>query len=189
MKKGLLIIFSGPSGVGKGTILNDLLAIKSLKLSYSVSMTTRDPRPGEIDGKSYFFVSKERFAQAVKNGELLEHAEFVGHSYGTPKAYVDEQRAKGKNIILEIETKGAKQVKKKYGEDVVSIYVVPPSIEVLKERLVGRNTEPKDVIRKRVAKAKRELKSLDLFDYVVTNDDLKKTEKTIKEIIKKEMSK
>lgn len=189
MKKGLLIIFSGPSGVGKGTILNDLLNTKYLKLSYSVSMTTRSPRPGEVNGKNYFFVTKEEFENAIKNKELLEHAEFVGNYYGTPKSYVDEQRAKGKNIILEIETKGAKQVIKKYGDDVLSIYVVPPSIEELENRLIGRNTESKDVIKKRVAKAKRELKSLDMFKYVVVNDDLKKTEKEIKNIIKNEMSK
>lgn len=189
MKKGLLIIFSGPSGVGKGTILNELLKDKTLKLTYSVSMTTRSPRPGEVHGKNYFFVSKDEFQQAIKNKELLEYAEFVGNYYGTPKAYVDEQRAKGKNIILEIETKGAKQVIKKFGDDVLSIYVVPPSIDELQRRLETRNTEPMEIIKKRVAKAKRELKSLDMFNYVVTNDDLKETENKIKGIIKDEMSK
>lgn len=189
MKKGLLIVFSGPSGVGKGTILNELLKDKSLKLTYSVSMTTRKPRPGEVDGKNYFFVNKEEFDKAIKDGELLEYAEFVGNKYGTPKAYVEKQRAKGKNIILEIETKGAKQVIKKFGSDVLSIYVVPPSIKELKHRLEHRNTEPADIIKKRVEKARRELKSLDLFDYVVTNDDLKATEDRIRDIIKKEMDK
>lgn len=189
MKKGLLIVFSGPSGVGKGTILNDLLNNKSLKLAYSVSMTTRNPRPGEVNGKNYFFVSRDEFKEAIKNKELLEYAEFVGNYYGTPKAYVDEQRAKGKNIILEIETKGAKQVIKKFGDDVVSIYVVPPSIAELQKRLETRNTEPAEIIKKRVAKAKRELKTLDMFDYVVTNDDLKQTEKKIRDIIKEEMNK
>ena len=110
MKKGLLIVFSGLSGVGKGTILAELMKMEDLNLAYSVSMTTRDPRPGEVDGVNYFFVSKKRFLEAVKNGELLEHARFVDNDYGTPKAYVDEQRQLGKNVVLEIEIKGARQI-------------------------------------------------------------------------------
>ena len=190
MKKGFLIVYSGPSGVGKGTIMKELLKTKYLKLSYSVSMTTRKPRPGEVDGKDYFFVTKKRFEKAIENKELLEHATFVGNYYGTPKAYVKEMTEKGNNVVLEIETKGAKQVIKKYGdENVLSIYIAPPSIEELRKRLTGRNTESKEIINKRIATAKREMKKLDLFDYVVVNDDLNKAIKEIKEIIKKEMKK
>ena len=186
MKKGLLIVYSGPSGVGKGTILKELLPIKSLKLCFSVSMTTRKPRPGEIDGKDYFFVSKKRFEQAIKNKELIEYAEYVGNYYGTPKEYIEKKRNEGYNIILDIETKGAKQIKKKFKEDVVSIYIVPPSIEELKRRLIERGTESIDVINKRIAKTKRQLKDTSVFDYTVINDELKKATKEVKEIIKKE---
>ena len=110
MKKGLLIVFSGVSGVGKGTILSKLMPMKELNLVYSVSMTTRKPREGEIEGVNYFFVSKKRFVQAIKNDELLEHARFVGNDYGTPKEYVEKMMAEGKNVVLEIEINGAKQI-------------------------------------------------------------------------------
>lgn len=190
MKKGFLIVYSGPSGVGKGTIMKELLSLKTLKLCFSVSMTTRKPRPGEVDGKDYFFVSKKRFEKAIENKELLEHACFVGNYYGTPLNYVKEMTEKGYNVVLEIETKGAKQVIKKYGDDnVLSIYIAPPSIEELDKRLTGRNTESKEVIKERIATAKREMKKLDLFDYVVVNDDLKKAIKDVKNIIKAEMKK
>lgn len=132
MKKGLLIVFSGVSGVGKGTILSKLMPMEDLQLAYSVSMTTRAPREGEVDGVNYFFVSKKRFLEAVKKGELLEHARFVGNDYGTPKAYVQQMREEGKNVLLEIEINGAKQVMEKC-PDALSIYIVPPSIEELEE--------------------------------------------------------
>lgn len=190
MKKGFLIIYSGPSGVGKGTIMKELLPIKYLKLCFSVSMTTRKARPGEVDGKDYFFVTKKRFEKAIENKELLEYATFVDNYYGTPKAYVKEMTDKGYNVVLEIETKGAKQVIKKFGdENVLSIYIAPPSIEELRKRLEGRNTESKEIINKRIATAKKEMKKLDLFDYVVVNDDLKKATKEVKDIIKTEMKK
>lgn len=189
MKKGLLIVYSGPSGVGKGTILAELLKVKSLKLCFSVSMTTRKPRPGEIDGKDYFFVTKKRFEKAIENKELVEWAEYVDHYYGTPKSYIEEMRNKGYNIILDIETKGAKQVIKKYKDDVISIYIVPPSIEELERRLYERGTETKEVINKRIAKTKRQLKDTSVFKYKVVNDDLKTAIKDVKNIIKDEMKK
>lgn len=190
MKKGFLIVYSGPSGVGKGTILKELLPIKSLKLSYSVSMTTRKPRPGEVNGKDYFFVTKKQFEKAIENNELLEHATFVNNYYGTPKSYVKEMTDKGYNVLLEIETIGAKQIIKKFGdENVLSIYIAPPSVKELKRRLIGRNTEPIEIINKRVEKARRELKKLDLFDYVVVNKDVKQACKEVKDIIKNEMKK
>lgn len=190
MKKGFLIVYSGPSGVGKGTILKELLPIKSLKLCYSVSMTTRKPRQGEVDGKDYFFVSKKRFEEAIKKGELLEYAKFVDNYYGTPKAYVEEMTSKGMNVVLEIETIGAKKILKKFGdENVVSIYILPPNMMELERRLKERNTESPEVIKKRIAKARREIKKLDMFDYVVVNDDLKTAIKDVKNIIKIEMKK
>ena len=188
MKKGLLIIFAGPSGVGKGTILKELLKDKSLNLAYSISMTTRAPRPGEVDGESYFFVSKEAFKKAIENDELLEYARYVDTYYGTPKFYVDAQRSEGKNVILEIETVGAEKVMDKCKDDVTSIYLVPPSMEELEHRLRNRKTETEDKIQKRIETAKGELLKLNKFKYVVTNDDIDVTIKNIKEIILKEIS-
>ena len=188
MKKGLLIIFAGPSGVGKGTILKELLKDKSLNLAYSISMTTRAPRPGEVDGESYFFVSKEAFKKAIENDELLEYARYVDNYYGTPKFYVDAQRSEGKNVILEIETVGAEKVMDKCKDDVTSIYLVPPSMEELEHRLRNRKTETEDKIQKRIETAKGELLKLNKFKYVVTNDDIDVTIKNIKEIILKEIS-
>ena len=191
MKKGLLIVFSGLSGVGKGTILAELMKMEDLNLAYSVSMTTRDPRPGEVDGVNYFFVSKKRFLEAVKNGELLEHARFVDNDYGTPKAYVDEQRQLGKNVVLEIEIKGARQIMDKC-PDSLSIYIVPPSIEELERRLRERQSEDDQTIMKRVSKARQELKELhesDIYEHIVCNDDLDKAIAEVREIILTEMKK
>lgn len=189
MKKGLLIIFAGLSGVGKGTILKDVMSNEELKLAYSVSMTTRAPRPGEVNGVNYFFVTKEEFEKAVEEDKLLEHAEFVGNCYGTPKDYVEKKREEGYNVLLEIETNGAKQIISKYGSDVVSIYVLPPSIEELENRLIGRGTESKEVIAKRIEKARLEMKEVDMFNYIVVNDDLDKAKKEVEDIIRKEMNK
>ena len=191
MKKGLLIVFSGLSGVGKGTILAELMKMEDLNLAYSVSMTTRDPRPGEVDGVNYFFVSKKRFLEAVKNGELLEHARFVDNDYGTPKAYVDEQRQLGKNVVLEIEIKGARQIMEKC-PDSLSIYIVPPSIEELERRLRERQSEDDQTIMKRISKARQELKELqesDIYEHIVCNDDLDKAIAEVREIILTEMKK
>ena len=188
MEKGLLIVYSGLSGVGKGTILSQLMPMEDLNLAYSVSMTTRKPREGEVDGVNYFFVSKKRFLEAVKKGELLEHARFVGNDYGTPKDYVEKMREEGKNVILEIEIRGAKQVMEKC-PDALSIYIVPPSLEELERRLRERGTEDEETILKRVSKAREELKDIDFYEHIVCNDDLDKAVQEVREIILNEMNK
>ena len=188
MKKGLLIVYSGLSGVGKGTILEKLMPMKDLNLAYSVSMTTRAPRPGEVDGVNYFFVTKDEFKQAILDGKLLEHARFVENDYGTPKDYVEKMRNEGKNVILEIEIRGAKQVLEKC-PDALSIYIVPPSMEELERRIRERKSEDEDTIMKRMAKAKRELEEIDLYEHVVCNDDLDKATQEIRQIILDEMNK
>lgn len=188
MKKGLLIVYSGLSGVGKGTILQKLMPMEDLNLAYSVSMTTRAKREGEVEGQSYFFVSKERFKEAILNGELLEHARFVENDYGTPKEYVEKMRNEGKNVVLEIEIRGAKQVLEKC-PDALSIYIVPPTMEELERRIRERNTEDEDTIMKRIAKARREMQEIDFYEHVVCNDDLDKATQEIREIILNEMNK
>ena len=188
MKKGLLIVFSGVSGVGKGTLLDRLMPMEDLNLAYSVSMTTRAPREGEVEGEDYFFVSKKRFVEAIKNDELLEHARFVGNDYGTPKAYVEEQRNLGKNVILEIEIRGAKQIMEKC-PDALSIYIVPPSLEELERRLRARGTEDDETIMKRISKAKKELKDTDSYEHIVCNDDLDVAVEEIRQIILNEIDK
>ncbi|MBR5341192.1 MAG: guanylate kinase [Erysipelotrichaceae bacterium] len=188
MEKGLLIVFSGVSGVGKGTILKELMAMEDLNLAYSVSMTTRQPREGEVEGVNYFFVSKKRFLEAVKKGELLEHARFVDNDYGTPKAYVEQMREAGKNVVLEIEIRGAKQILKKC-PDALSIYIVPPSMEELEKRLKERKSEDEQTIMKRISKAKKELKEIDFYEHIVCNDDLATAVEEIRQIILNEMNK
>lgn len=189
MKKGLLIVFSGPSGVGKGTVIERLMQQKDLNLVYSVSMTTRQPRAGEVDGVNYFFVTKEEFQRAVYNDELLEHACFVDNYYGTPKKYVDAMRNEGKNVLLEIETVGAKQVmnKAKYDNGCLSIFLVPPNIDELKNRIRHRNSESEEVLEKRIRKATQELKETFRYQHVVCNDEVDDTVNKIADIIKKKM--
>ncbi len=188
MKKGLLIVLSGPSGVGKGTILKELMKDESLKLSYSVSMTTRDKREGEIDGVNYHFVSKDRFLEAIDNDELLEYAEFVGNYYGTPLDEVVKLREKGRNVVLEIEVQGCKQVQEKINE-ALTIFLVPPSMEELENRIRGRKTEPEEIIQERLAKAEREMKMMDQYKYVICNDDIDLAVEIISVIIKRYMEK
>lgn len=189
MKKGLLIVFSGPSGVGKGTIIKELMNDENLNLVYSISMTTRAPREGEVDGVNYFFVSKERFNEAIYNDELLEHACFVDNFYGTPKAYVEKMRNEGKNVLLEIETVGAKQVMNHYEDDkgCVSVFIVPPSIEELESRIRGRKTESEEVIKKRIFKATQELRETYRYQHVVCNDNIENAVMKVKDIVNKSM--
>ncbi len=183
MTRGLLIILSGPSGVGKGTVREELFKDESLNLAYSISMTTRLPRERERDGIDYFFVSQETFEENIEKDELLEHAAFVGNYYGTPKRYVEQLLDEGKNVVLEIEVQGALQVMEKR-PDALTIFLVPPSFEELERRIRGRNTETEEVVRERLEKASRELKTKDKYKYVVVNDDVMLAKEKIAEIIK-----
>ena len=191
MKRGLLIIMSGPSGVGKGTVRLELVKDKKLNLFYSVSMTTRSPRPGEKDGSDYYFVSHEEFDRQIANNNLLEWAEFVGNKYGTPKDKVDAKRDAGVNVLLEIEVKGTAQVLSKLqgDKDVVSIFIAPPSIEELERRIRGRSTEPDEVIKKRLARCQAELELKSQYDYIVVNYDLAQCVDEVKNIILSKMNK
>ena len=186
MKKGLLIIISGPSGVGKGTVRQYFMKKEELNLVYSTSMTTRAPREGEVDGVDYFFSSKEEFETAIANGELLEWAEFVGNYYGTPLKEVERLREEGKNVILEIEVQGATQVREKC-PDALTIFMIPPSMEELENRIRGRRSEPEEIIQQRLAKAQRELDLVKEYKYVVCNDDPELAAEFIALIIKRNM--
>lgn len=186
MKKGLLLVISGPSGVGKGTVRKYLEKDPSLKLAYSTSMTTRQPRPGEKDGVDYFFVDPDTFENAEKSGKLLESAEFVGNRYGTPVDEVEHLREEGKNVLLEIEVQGARQVQKKVPE-AVSIFIIPPSMEELEKRIRGRETEPEEIIAQRLAKAEKEMKTVSDYKYIVCNDDPKLAADLIGTIIHRHM--
>jgi guanylate kinase len=188
MKPGLLIILSGPSGVGKGTIRKRIMEDESLQLSYSVSMTTRTKRNGELDGKDYFFVDASTFQSAIDQDNLLEWAEFVGNRYGTPKAVVEQLRQLGKNVLLEIEINGAKQViAKTMGPGLVTIFLMPPSFEALEARIRKRKTESEAIIQERLEKAKREMNLHHDYQYLVINDHLERAAEQIKQIIKERM--
>ena len=187
MKKGLLIVYSGPSGVGKSTILHEVLKDETLNLEFSVSMTTRLPREGEVDGKDYFFVSKETFEKAIEDDKFLEHARYVENYYGTPRDYVEQERNKGKNVILEIDVQGGLQVIEKCS-DCISIFIMPPSIDELRSRLSGRGTEKEEVINKRVDEAQREIKQGSVYKYHVVNNDIETSIKEVSDILKKEMA-
>ena len=180
---------SGPSGVGKGTVTKEVMKDKSLNLFYSVSMTTRPQRPGEENGREYYFVSKEEFQRNIDNNNLLEWAEFVGNRYGTPKDKVEEMRDKGYNVYLEIEVNGTTQVLKQYsGNDVVSIFLIPPSLEELEKRIRGRSTESEEVIKARLEKARRELGLKFNYEYIVLNDEIERAAEEIKGIIRSKMN-
>lgn len=180
--KGLLIVLSGPSGVGKGTVRKALFENYDVNLSYSISMTTRSMRPGEVDGKDYYFVSKDEFLERIKDDKFLEYANFVGNYYGTPLDKVNEKREAGNDVILEIEVQGATQVKNKV-PDCVRIFLIPPSKEELFERLKKRGTESLEVINERIKKSESEFKYAKDYDYVVVNDDVNKAAEKILAII------
>mgnify|MGYP001035528882 FL=1 len=188
--KGLLIVLSGPSGVGKGTVRKILMEDKSLNLAYSISMTTRKPRVGEVDGEDYFFVSQAEFDKAIDNDELLEHARFVNNSYGTPKTYVEKLRNEGKNVLLEIETNGARAVMEKTKGDnlFLSIFLLPPSLEELEKRIRGRRTEEEEIVQERLSKARSEISLQDLYDFKVVDITPEQAAKEISDIIKSKMS-
>ena len=169
-EKGKLIVISGPSGAGKSSVVNRAIQGRE-DMCFSTSVTTRDPRPGEIDGKDYFFITPERFRDMVKNNELLEHAEYVAHSYGTPRAFVEQRMGEGFNVILDIEVQGARQVKEKMPEAIL-VFILPPSMQELRRRLEKRGTDSAEVIDARLLRAREELKEAPLYDYVIINDDL-----------------
>lgn len=183
--RGLLVVISGPSGVGKGTVRKALFEMPNHNLTYSVSMTTRKMRPGEVDGKDYYFVSDEEFDRRIEEGKFLEHAEFVGHKYGTPLDKVEEQLNKGSEVVLEIDAQGARQVKEKM-PDCVMIFIAPPSKQALYDRLKKRNTESEEVIHERIAKANDEFKMASLYDYIVVNDEVSNAADRIMAIVRAE---
>ena len=168
--KGILMVISGFSGAGKGTLVKKLLSEYD-NYALSVSATTRNPRPGEEDGREYFFRTREEFEEMIRQDQLIEYAQYVENYYGTPKAYVEEQLSQGRDVILEIEIQGARKIKKKFPEAVL-VFVTAPSMEVLRERLVGRGTETAEVIHQRLARAAQEAEGVDEYDYVLVNDQL-----------------
>ena len=184
-ERGLLIVFSGPSGVGKGTVRQEIFSTPDHKFEYSVSMTTRAQRPGEVDGKDYFFRSREEFEELIRNGQMLEYAEYVGNYYGTPLTYVNETLDKGIDVFLEIEIQGALKVRKQY-PDAVLMFVTPPDAEELRRRLISRGTETMDVINARLERAIHEAEGVEAYDYIVINDVLEDCVETVDKIIKSE---
>lgn len=180
-EKGLLIVLSGPSGVGKGTVCAALRE-RTKELVYSVSVTTRAPRKGEVDGVNYYFKTREEFEKMIANDELLEWAQYVNNYYGTPRAYVEEQLNKGNNVILEIEVQGAMQVKKKYPQGVF-IFLTPPSMEELKNRITSRGTETDEAISNRLKAAQAEIELMEHYDYIVVNDQVEKACERIQAIL------
>ncbi len=183
-ERGILIIISGPSGVGKGTVRQSVFE-KVDNLHYSISMTTRSRRDGEIEGKDYYFVTKPAFQEAIEKGRMLEWAEFVGNYYGTPLDKVEAQLNSGHDVVLEIEIQGALQVKEKV-RDALFIFLMPTSIEELKARLRKRGSESNEIIAKRIEKAKKEIPLKINYDYVVINDDVDRAADEIIRIIKTE---
>ena len=181
--KGILIVLSGFSGSGKGTIMKELMKKYSEQYALSISATTRSPRPGETDGVEYFFKTREQFEKMIADDELIEYAKYVDNYYGTPKAYVEEQLAAGKDVILEIEIQGAMKIREKF-PDTLLVFVCPPSMEELKKRLVGRGTETLDVINGRLRRAVEESKGMDKYDYLLINDDLEECVDTLHETIR-----
>lgn len=182
--KGKLFILSGPSGVGKGTVRENILANNEINLTYSISMTTRSPRNGEIEGLHYYFVTRDFFEKAIENDEFLEYAQFVGNYYGTKKSTVNDMLESGKNVLLEIEVQGAQQVMSKCPE-AITIFMVPPSFEELEKRIRGRRSEPEDIVYQRLSKARSEMELSKNYKYVVVNDTVENASRAIIDIINK----
>ena len=190
MKKGLLIILSGPSGVGKNCVRQEIMKSNKLDLTYSISMTTREKREREEDGKDYYFVSEEEFQRNIDEGNFLEWASFVGHRYGTPKDKVEALRKQGKNVFLEIEINGAKQVLSKVQDDrVISIFLMPPSFAALEKRIRKRKTESEEIIQERLQKGMKEMTMTENYDYIVVNDRIERAAQEIIDLIKAKLKK
>lgn len=185
-KRGTLFVFSGPSGVGKGTLNSKLFAEFGEQIAFSVSATTRAPREGEIDGKHYFFISRQEFENRVANNDFLEYAQFAGNCYGTPKPYVMSLLEQGKNVLLEIEVKGAMQVMERMPE-CVSIFVLPPSFEELERRLRGRGTESEEKVHARLETAREEITFAPRYQYrIINGEDVDAAYRELREIYLKE---
>ena len=180
-KQGTLVVVSGFAGTGKGTVMKELLD-RYDSYALSISATTRNPRPGEVDGREYFFKTKEEFEEMIERNEFVEYACYVGNYYGTPKKYVQEQLAAGKDVILEIEIQGALNIKSQF-PDALLLFIAPPSADVLKARLVGRGTETEEVIEQRLARAVEESKGIENYDYLVVNDDLDECVENVHQMI------
>ncbi|NLL80206.1 MAG: guanylate kinase [Clostridiales bacterium] len=181
-RRGILIVVSGFSGAGKGTLMKALMQ-KYDNYSLSVSMTTRAPRPGETDGKEYFFVTKDIFEEKIKQEGLIEYACYCGNYYGTPRAYVESQLSAGRDVILEIEIQGALKIKEKF-PDALLLFVMPPSAAELRNRLIGRGTESMEVIDQRMRRAVEEAQGIEKYDYIVVNDKLEECVEELHGIIK-----
>lgn len=180
--KGLLIVLSGPSGVGKGTVRKAIFQDPDVDFVYSISATSRKKRRGEVDGVDYFFKTREEFEEMIKNDELLEYTQYVGNYYGTPIKFVKETLESGKDVFLEIEVEGAKQVREKF-PDGLFIFLIPPSFRELEKRIRRRGTESDELIQSRLSVAREELKMMSLYDYVVENDRVENAVKKIKAIV------
>jgi guanylate kinase len=180
-RKGIIIVISGFSGAGKGTIMKALTA-KYDQYALSVSATTRDPRPGEVNGREYFFVSNEEFEKLIEEDGLIEHAGYVDHYYGTPRKFVEDKLNAGIDVILEIEIQGALQIKAQY-KDAVLLFIMPPSAAELKKRLTGRGTETQEVIQQRLKRAVEESVGIEEYDYIVINDKLEECVENVHNII------
>ena len=180
-KQGTLVVVSGFAGTGKGTVMKELLR-RYDSYALSISATTRNPRPGEVDGREYFFKTTEEFEQMIEKNEFVEYACYVGNYYGTPKKYVQEQLEAGKDVILEIEIQGALNIKSQF-PNALLLFIAPPSADVLKARLVGRGTESEDVIEQRLARAVEESKGIENYDYLVVNDDLDECVENVHQMI------
>ncbi len=184
-RRGKLIVVSGPSGAGKSTVIGKVMEWRH-DLCFSVSATTRKPRDGEVDGVNYFFVSGAEFDRMIGDDELLEHAEYNHDNYGTPRAYVEEKRRAGMHVLLDIEVQGARQVRERVPE-AIKIFVIPPTLQVLEQRLRGRGTEDEEQIQRRLARARGEYREADFYDYVVINDDLETAANELNAIITAEL--
>ncbi|WP_129045099.1 guanylate kinase [Companilactobacillus metriopterae] len=183
--KGMLIVLSGPSGVGKGTVRQAMLEKSSVQFDYSISMTTRNMRPGEQDGVDYYFRTKEEFENEIKNDGMLEYANYVGNYYGTPLKYVNEKLEAGIDVLLEIEVNGAMQVREKM-PDGVYIFLTPPDLSSLRNRITGRGTDDSATIDRRMETAKSEIEMMKHYDYAVVNDEIPLAVEKIEEIIRSE---
>lgn len=186
-RRGIMLVLSSPSGAGKTTLTRRLLEEDS-DTEMSVSATTREPRPGEVDGRDYFFVTHERFKEMADDGQLLEHATVFGNRYGTPRGPVLEALQKGQDVIFDIDWQGASQLVSSAPQDLVRIFILPPSVKALEERLRNRAQDSEETVQKRMAEAESEISRWDAYDYVLVNDDLDKTYDDLKAIVRAERS-